>query len=363
MARIKFLLFLFVLAAQVPLASATLTYVVGNCKPSFPPSSTFQQISTALAATPAPNVVEVCPGTYPEQLVIDIPVTLEGISDGTATGATITVPSGGLDRGVLDNFGNVVFPQIAVGVSPGEVNLSNLIVDGTNNSIAPPAYVAGILYLNSAGTMNHLTIQNQSGAHNGVGVWLEGGTSKPSVTLENSDLQGFDDTGIEAETDSKSSELTATIKGNYLTGYASLSVMQIGQGATASVSGNLMPGSLLGISIAKGTVSGNTIIGAALRGVSTTGASVTSNTIYNSGNGQSTSAAIWVGSSGAAVTGNTITQAGTLGNAVDFDCTAGKNVHSNTILGAPNGLVNVPSGELATETYYNVGAMSTGGCP
>jgi hypothetical protein len=361
MARIKSLLVLLALVAQ---ASATVTYVVGSCKPTFPLSSTFQSISAALAATPAPNVVEVCPGTYPEQLVIDIPVTLEGISDGASAGATIAVPSGGLSRGQIDGFGNIVFAQVLVGIASGEVNLSNLTVDGTNNSVPQSDFVAGVFYLNSAGTMNHLTTQNQFGAHNGIGVWLEGGSAKPSVTLENSNLQGFDNTGIEAETNAQSSELTATIKGNYLTAYAALSGIQIGPGATASVSGNLMPGSFFGISIAKGSVSGNTIVGAALRGISTSGASVTSNRIYNSGNGRSTSAAVWVGSSLAAVTGNTITQAGTLGNAIDFDCTAGKNVHSNTILGAPNGLINVPGGVLATETYYNVGTISSAsGCP
>lgn len=354
MVRIKSILVLLALVAQ---ASATVTYVVGTCK-----NTPYTTITSALEATPAPNVVEVCPGTYAEQLVIEIPVTLEGISDGTATGATITVPSGGLSRGVVDSFGNTVFPQIAVGVSGGEVNLSNLTIDGTNNDIAQPDYVAGVFYVNTAGTMSHLTIQYQSSAHNGVGVWLEGGSAKPTVTLENSNLQGFDDTGILAETDSKSSELTVTIQGNFLTG--SLSIMQIGQGATASVSGNLMSGSLFGISVAKGSVSGNTIVGGALRGISTTGASVISNRIYDSGNGQSTSAAIWVGSSVAAVTGNTITQGGTLGNAIDFDCTAGKNVRSNTIVGAPNALINVPSGVLATETYYNVGTISSASaCP
>jgi hypothetical protein len=63
MSRIKSLLFVLALAAQVPLASATVTYVVGTCK-----NTPFKTITSALQATPPPNVVEVCPGFYFETI-------------------------------------------------------------------------------------------------------------------------------------------------------------------------------------------------------------------------------------------------------------------------------------------------------
>ena len=77
------LLFLFALAAQVPL-SAQVTNYVGSCA-----SGGYATISAALATSPAPNFVYVCPGTYPEQVVITTPVTLQGIFGDNAGQAII----------------------------------------------------------------------------------------------------------------------------------------------------------------------------------------------------------------------------------------------------------------------------------
>jgi hypothetical protein len=370
MSRIRSLLFLLTLAAQVPLASATVTYVVGPCKPSLPSYGT---IMGALGATPPPNVVEVCPGTYNEQVVITSPVTIEGITIGNSTQAIIAVPAGGLVVNFTDSYGQSVAAQVLVENASGEVNLSNLTVDGTGNKVTGSAYiwVVGVLYANSSGTMNHLATQNQNGNGLGVGVRLEGGSANPSVTLENSNLQGFDNTGVKAETNSSSAELTATIKDNYLTatfpGFsADLVAIGIYPGATASVSGNLIaPGFTYGISVDEGSVSKNIVVSSDYRGILSTGASVTSNTVYNSGANLSypPGAAIWVSSSVAPVTGNIIAQPGTtpvgnVGNAIDLDCTAGNNVHSNTILGAANALLNVATGANPINTIYSAGTLS-----
>ncbi|MGB6472472.1 MAG: hypothetical protein WBF04_00175 [Candidatus Sulfotelmatobacter sp.] len=369
MSRIKSLLFLLALAAQVQLASATVTYVVGTCKPSLP---SFTRIMDALGAAPAPNVVEVCPGTYNEQVVITSPVAIEGITVGNSTQAIIAAPPGGLAVNFTDSYGQSVAAQVLVENASGEVNLSKLTVDGTGNNVTGSAYiwVVGVLYANSLGTMNHLAIQNQNGNGLGVGLWLEGGSANPSVTLENSNLQGFDNTGIEAETNSSSSELTATLKENYLTAtfpgfIANLVAIGIYRGATASVSGNLIaPGFTYGISADEGSVSKNTVVSGVYRGILSYGASVTSNTVYNTGANLSypPGAAIWVNSSVAPVTGNTIAQpgttpVGTVGNAIDLDCTAGNNVHSNTILGAANALLNVATGASPINTIYSVGTL------
>ncbi len=210
MSRIKSLLFLLVLAAQVPLASATVTYVVGTCKNSNNPITSITQ---ALQTTPPPNVVEVCPGTYNEQVVITFPVIVEGISAGNLDQATIKVPSAGLVT-VADDLGDSLAPQVLVSNPGGEVNLSNLTVDGSNNTVAFPNFMVGIFYLNAAGTLNHLTVQNQTApGDRSVGVWLAGGPANPSVAVENNNLQNFEYYGINVETNSSTSELTATIQG------------------------------------------------------------------------------------------------------------------------------------------------------
>ena len=64
---------------------AALTYEVGGCKPGL---KSFPTITQALTATPAPTVVEVCPGRYPEQVVLTQPVKIEGISSNNGEQAT-----------------------------------------------------------------------------------------------------------------------------------------------------------------------------------------------------------------------------------------------------------------------------------
>jgi Protein of unknown function (DUF1565) len=357
MSRMKSLLVLLALAAQVPLASATVTYVVGTCK-----NTPYNTITSALQATPRPNVVEVCPGTYAEQVVITFPVALEGIQANNSTQAIISVPSGGLVVNATTEYGASLAAQVLVENVSGAVNLSNLTVDGTGNNVGFD-YIAGVFYQNSPGTMNHLTIQNQNGNNFGVGVWLEGGSAKPSVTLENSNLQGFDSEGtnVETLTSSGPSELTATIKGNYLapsTNAANL--IEIDDGATAFVSSNLVAGGGTGFQAGivstgvGGSASKNIIFGTAL-GILVGGQgspSVTSNTIYNGATG------IRVRSATAPVTGNTIVQTGT---AIDFYCTGGDNIHSNTILEAGSGLIDVATGVVSPNSFYGVGMINGGG--
>jgi len=359
MSRLKSLLFLLALATQVPLAFAKVTYAAGACEPSLP---SFATISAALAAAPAPNVVEICPGTYPEQVVISFPVTLEGISSGDSGQAIIAVPASGLGVNAADDFGDSLAVQVVVKNAAGEVNLSNLTVDGTGNNVTSSGvYVVGVFYQNSPGTINHLTVQNQNGNGFGVGVWLEGGSAKPSVTVENSNQQAFDYSGINAETAPGTSTLTATIIGNVLASSFTNSIgITLEAGETVSVSSNLITGSFEGVLIdgGEGSVSKNKVVntGAGID-LETDGVSVTSNIIYAASSGYGIG--IVANSAAAQVTGNTIAQSPI---AIDFDCTSGNNVHSNTILGAVLGLINVPTAAAPANTYYNVGTNSSGGC-
>lgn len=352
MLRTKSLLFLLILAAQVPVASAKVV-VVGTCNPSLP---TFQHIQDALNATPAPTVVEVCPGTYAEQVTIIHPVTLEGISASNMDQVVITAPSTGLTT-VIDDEGDSLAPQVLVSNSAGAVTLSNLTVDGSNSAVAFPSFMVGVLYLNSPGTLEHLIIQNQTAPGNrAVGVWLEGGSANPLVTVENNYLQKFEYYGINAETNSNTSELTAAIKGNDLTS-SNATGISVGGGVTATVTGNVITGGNTGISMGNvaGSVSKNTVVGTS-NGITleTNGVSVTTNTVWNTSN-----IGIYVFST-ALVTGNMVAQSSRY--AIEFQCYAGKNVHSNTILNAAIGLNDVPTGVISTNTYYNVSQVNPGGC-
>src|SRR5271168_4707538 len=123
MSRIKTLLFLMALTAQVTVASATVTYAVGSCEPKL---LSFTTIMSALGATPAPNVVKVCPGAYTEQVVITFPVTLEGVSASNSAASIIAPPSSGLVANASDEFGDSLAVQLWVKNVSGEVNISNM---------------------------------------------------------------------------------------------------------------------------------------------------------------------------------------------------------------------------------------------
>ena len=340
----------------VPLASATVTYQVGICLG--PAVTSFGTISAALAATPAPDVVKVCPGPYPEQVVITNPVTLEGISVNGSDQALIVVPSGGLNT----NTTFLVEPaaaQIFVNNATGPVNITNIAVDGDGNGLSPGDYVIGVLYLNSSGKVDRLETRYQTGTDRGIGVLLEGGSATPAVTIENSNMHDFDDYGIYAE--SFSGPLTAQVEGNTVIAShaeAGISVFE----SAPTVSHNFVSGpssGLFGAGIVvaqnSGSISENTITGSEL-GILIYGGgvSVTSNKIYDiSVDG------IDLHSTSATVQGNTITQAH---DGINFECFVDDNVSSNTIsVIHSTGLINVPAAVVTSNTFYDVPAVSSVG--
>lgn len=297
--------------------------------------------------------------------MITNPVTLEGISASNSAAATIVPPAGGLLTNTTDTFGDEAGVQVWVDNAAGPVTISNIVVDGTGSNVsACDPLILGVFYQNSPGTVNKVTTTNQAGDGCGVGIWLEGGSANPSVTVENSDVHDFDFYGIFGGTSALTSELTETIKGNYvsldLPASAKGIVTQVGSSGT--VTGNFVIGNggfSEGIEDAGshgGSISGNTVTNSGL-GIlaSSDSVPVTSNKIFNS-----TQQGIEVSASVAAVTGNTITRAPV---GVEFNCLAMNEVHSNTIVDAGVGINHVPPGAASTNVYSNVGTIrSQAGC-
>jgi nitrous oxidase accessory protein NosD len=200
----------------------------------------------------------------------------------------------------------------------------------------------------------------------GVGVWLQGGSATPSVTLENSFIAEADTAALAAETNSSTSELSVTIKGNSMNPGANNTETLYGialfGGLTAAISDNLITGGPTAMWIesgSEGTISKNTIDGYNEDGAAiilkSDDMSVTGNTIEGNGEG----VGIAVDSSVAPVTDNTIRFED---QGIDFVCIAGNNVHSNTIMGSNYGIIDVPASAVSANTYYSVGVSRQGGC-
>jgi hypothetical protein len=340
------LLALLLSVAAEPLVAAT--YYVGNCR-----VGAFGTINAAVAAVPAGSTIDVCPGTYAEQVVISKALTLKGIFSNNSTQAIIAMPSAALAASPSLLWGTVV-PQ--VWITAGPVNITNITVDGTTTMNCPGAKTVGIFYSSgSAGTVNEVEARNQNCSGAGLGILAENGVGAiQAVKIENNNIHDISRAGISTCSDQTPSTLTATITGNYVAAGVVGIFPYCNAGGT--VSSNIVTGGSIGVyaGSASTTVSGNTIIGAGYAGVAVTkAASVISNHITGSSNG------ILLDSGGATIKTNFITKSNI---GVEFACFAGT-VTGNTINGATTGFDQVPAAFNGVNKFYNVPTVRVaGGC-
>lgn len=320
-------------------------YAVGTCKPKLPSYST---ISAAVSSVPAGSTVEVCPGTYAEQVFIGTALTLEGIPSANSTDVVITVPGGGLTT-VTDDLGITLAPQLVV-TSP--LNISNVTLDATGNGVGcTGTWLPGIFYGHGAsGTVNGVTFRNISACGFGTGIWASSSTSE-SVTVENSSFHDIDDSSVISL---GSVDLTA--KGNSMEAFCYNAQLE---GAHQIASGNFISSASCGTALqtfGPGTISGNTITNPFAYGIlqfsSGGGMTVTGNKISNVGIG------IFTGDPGDTYKTNVITKANI---GIEFNCNA-PTVTSNTVNDSGTGFDQVPSSFGGSNKFYSVSTIRTDGC-
>ncbi len=293
MRRVHFaLLFLVLLLGAQPLVAVTY-YVthspVSLCTNNKTGYSIFITIQDAVTQVPAGSTINVCPGTYAEQVIISQPLTLRGVSYGKSSQAVIAMPSTALVETSSVYFGTVS-AQVQVTADP--VTISNITVDGTGGTVNCQSgyYSFGIFYSSgSSGTVNEVEARNQNCSQLRMGIGAESGPgAAESVTIENSNTAASN-AGIYACSEESPSTLSASIKSNYVTG-SQYGIILPCPGVAGSVSGNVInvPEYSVGVlTDSPATVSGNTVIGS----VNGTGISVnaetdiSNNTIHGVGEG------------------------------------------------------------------------------
>jgi hypothetical protein len=399
--------FLLAVLGSHSLMAAT-TYYVGGCK-----TATFTTIQNAVDTVPTGSTIDVCPGTYAEQVTISRSLTLQGITLNTEYGnmaqAIIAMPSTGLTTTSSLTQGTIA---AQVQVTAGPVNITGITVDGTaSSSNCPTVGQYGIFYgSGSSGTVNAMEIRNQncySSAGNGI-LAENGAGASETITIENNNIHGYGLFGIMADNEYSPPTLTAVIKSNSVTGplgiffsyttraevsdnnvtvlsqgiwagsaYGSvtnnfINVTGTGTGnsgielgAGALISGNIVNtvNGANGIYLeAPGTISGNSVNNATngiTLDVGSAGARVTANRISNSlMNG------IDVKIAGTTIESNIISKSGVAG--IELNCNGGLNgggtVTGNTINGAPIGIDTVPPQLKGTNKIYNAPTATTVGC-
>ncbi len=373
-----------VLAAYQPMFASAKTYYVGTCKPG---KADFTTIQEAVTGVPPGSTINVCAGTYPEQVAILQPLTLQGAASGNNSSVVITGPSSGVLAPTVP-VSLLASALVAVSNSGGPVNITGITVDGTGITGSSSGEAAGILYDSSPGTLNRVVVQNLSPANTQVvGVLFRDDNSvSPTDEIENSVIS-LPNTGngaiqgINASTvtftsggllSSSSGTITASILNNYVvaasgdtSSYAYNSGIEADLNVAATITGNTItetplaavtPGTFAfssGIEVYQATapikINGNSVL-AAFNDIGLFGS--TSTTIINN----NVLAASWYGiqiaaASGATITGNqivpsTITPVGPgFPVGINFACIADvPTVSGNTFLSMTTGLANVPSG-------------------
>jgi parallel beta-helix repeat protein len=354
------------------MSAATVTYIVGTCKS----GTQFSTIQKALDASPAPDTVEVCPGSYAEQITISHPVTLEGINRGN--GAQVRIVSTAMSINTTATDGNPAAAQIFVNnVTGGDVNLTNLELNGQGNGEGGTGvFFIGVLYLESSGTVNQVVTSYQDGTNvTGFGMWIVGGNSKASVTVENCSVHDFSQGGIFATTTASATNLTLALKNNVVSAVSEgVDGFFLDEGTDPTVSGNtVIGGSETGIVMVatEGSITGNTILGSPLGiELASDGPSVTSNNIYDT-----TQVGIDLGAGTLKVSKvehNLIksVNSGTEGQTgIDLHCgnTSSTLVNSNTFMDMDYGYADAPAGFAGSDTYlsvlFKIGTCSSGSVP
>lgn len=346
-------------------AALAKTVRVGTCQPNVQSYST---ISQAVSSVPAGSTILVCPGTYPEQITITEPLTLQGVQSGNAANPIVTVPPGGLTQSVTSPVNGVtIFFQIMVQGTEAElVNISNIGLNGSNNQVGCVCWIAGIYYQNSSGKVKNAATYNQMGNGYGFGIFVDSSSTTPkAIGVSTSSIHDFDAEGIR---NNGNANITVDIKANavLVSSSSSLQVNGIDVYGVGSITDNSVatrPGSPggagIGIATEAGvTISNNTIAGMGI-GIWPLGNSnvVSSNRISFAGTG------IVLSGTNNNVEYNFIDTGG-VGSGIDFNCTgSGNTVINNAINDAYWGFVN-PSGANTTapNSYSNVTNLTSGGC-
>jgi len=200
------------------------------------PSATFTSIQAAIYAASPGSVIRVCPGTYPEQLSINMSLSIEGDN-----GAIVLPPN--MMANTTGFSGDLIAAAILV-KDAENVEIKGLIVDTANNGITQCSpKLIGILFQNSSGSIRHNAVRNTklpvqpNGCQSGDAILVQslgGGTSKVSID-DNSvhDYQKNGITGNELGTE-------VTISNNVVTGLgpttgAAQNGIQIGFGAKGGI--------------------------------------------------------------------------------------------------------------------------------
>jgi hypothetical protein len=217
------------------------------------PNARYTTITEAVKAASPGDEIDICPGLYPEQLVITKPLTLRGIEVNEVK-RVLLQPS------LVDLLSLPTEAVITVMNTQG-VNIENLAIDASHNSVSgcSPG-VAGIHFSNSSGTVANSAIFGGHLANplsctslpfgNGFGVLVDGNLTGPfQVSINQNSIHDYTANGVQVN--GAGTAITAKIYGNTISGVGpSSGIFQFAifvlNGAVGKISSNVITEGLCG---------------------------------------------------------------------------------------------------------------------
>ena len=206
----------------------------------------YSSIQTAVNAASSGDTVEVCPGTYNEQVTVSTSnLTINGPGTTPVIDPTTSTPSTVSDM----DSGQTIVPIIDVTPGTTGVTLNHLIVDGSGltpsfSSSGCADDFVGVLYQAASGKLTASAVQNITlgpglgGCQDGLAVFVQAGSSgTANVAMRRDSVSNYDKNGItcvDAGTACTLGQDTATGAGPSSSVGAQNGV-QIGPGATGTL--------------------------------------------------------------------------------------------------------------------------------
>ena len=231
----------------------------GHCDAGKP--TPYTKISSAIAAAKPNDVIDVCPGVYDEQLLIDKPLTLHG-----ENGAVLQ-PSSVQFNTSSPASGTPLVALVLVQDTKG-VTIQTLVVDGSvavavalppdttlddNGCPSPGDRLFGIFFRNASGAVRSTAIENMhfsfeaDGIHtcpDGAGIRVQTGNGASArVTIQGNSIHDYQRNGVTVI----GAGVDVQVSANVVTGLDSAATavqngIQVSFGATGTVSENVVAG-------------------------------------------------------------------------------------------------------------------------
>jgi hypothetical protein len=217
------------------------------------PNAAFTSIQAAVNAASRGDRINVCPGTYREQVRVNKALTIRGIGVANQH-LSLIMPNAVVANSTSTASGNPIAAIVLV-EGTDKVTLTHLAVDGTNNGLGDCATnLVGIYYRNASGTVNDVAVRNIQlapalfGCQAGLGILVQsGGGHRSKVDILDSSIHDYQKNGIVAS----EAGTEVRISGNAVTGIGSTPLIaqngiQVSFGAKGTVDNNSVINHLYG---------------------------------------------------------------------------------------------------------------------